>query len=414
MSKYIFNKKEDSHLVLLKTGLLKISSKQYDDMFLDYINGVSVQDLCYRNNLDLDSFDEVRKILGWTRKSLVANIDSTEAEIEDQINVLDKRKVELSALKLKGKKNLADALKWQDFQTKKLDPFYGFIKTWEPKHKEKQYSVEKAPNKTGKHLVINLSDIHIGAIADGKYLFFQEDWNHSKLQKSMDRYLTSVIEEISQRKYSIEDVSICCLGDIIHTLTGFTDKGTKLESEFLSEKQLDFAFSIITQFIDGLLTVFKKINMYSVSGNHSSLGDYVVARFLEAYYKADKRISFNITSQRFLPFIIEDSLFVIEHGYSALYRSKMPPQGSARESYIQKILLSNPDLLTKTKYRYFVIGDQHTFSIEENTSYELIVCPSIVAGDRYSDNIMLKSRPRQLMFVVDKTGIKEIINIYFD
>ncbi len=255
----------------------------------------------------------------------------------------------------------------------------------------------------------------MGLAADERYLYFQNKWNTESLQEAMREYAIKVKQNLQERNYKFDAAVICLGGDLAHSLTGYTDKNTKLEAEHLGENQLDYSLTILFAFFEEILRLFPKVYVKAVSGNHDSVYDYAISRFLETYYRNEPRIEFEITTKRFLPFkIAENNLFVLEHGYSAKYKSKVPRAGAGRDSYIQNILLAKPELLQGIKNRYYITNDQHHLEVSEKMNYTMIISPALVGGDRYSDNVCLKSRPSQNLFIVDKNGLKEIVHLYFD
>ena len=115
-------------------------------------------------------------------------------------------------------------------------------------------------------------------------------------------------------------------------------------------------------------------------------------------------------------FNIGNNLFVLEHGYSAKYKNKVPYDDKSRENYVQKLFIEKSSEFTNPiKNRYFVMGDRHHYEQKTLSSFEFIQLPTIVESDEYSDNLNLKSRPRQQCFILDNSnGIIETLNFYTD
>jgi hypothetical protein len=260
-------------------------------------------------------------------------------------------------------------------------------------------------------LVIFASDWHYGIVANERYLANQQDWDINKTVEVVQEYCEKLKANILKKKY--KKVHLVFGGDIIHTLTGFTDKGTKLEANPIGSEVLEKAFDSVINFINGLLEVHGNINVYAVNGNHSELGDHVLYRMAELFYKTDKRLKFNITDERFLFFKIYDNMFLIDHGYSAKTKSRLPNKGVGRENYINNIFLASGNG-EKVKNRYYLSGDQHHLESYELTNVEGYMFPSLVGGCRYADNSGYKARVRQNALAVNKEGVSEVINFYFD
>lgn len=424
--KYYYNESSKQYIVFLKKAAknIVVSKEMHEAIISAYSNfdgdPRSINQICRAFKFPRLYLEEYLRVFGVTHDSLPVAQEDMKSRSEDELveDLVQKKQFSLIQKfeKRSWEDTLRDAEKWRHFKFKQLDPFERVIKAYavsKPTPNLKNHFPNYKPS--NKHLIINIADIHVGLKADGRYLFFQKEWNNELLMEAMHNYASKVKQTLSERNYGFDSAVVCLGGDIAHSLTSYTDKGTRLEFEMIGESQLDYCFTILTSFFDNIVNLFPKVQVKSVQGNHSSIGDYTISKYLEAYYRQDSRLEFDTTTKRFLPFKIHDNnLFILEHGYSALYKSKLPKGGSARDTYIQNILLQNPELLQGVKNRYYISNDQHHLEMQERNQFEVILCPSIVGGDRYSDNCVLKSRQRQNVFVVDEDGVKEIVHIYFD
>jgi hypothetical protein len=75
-------------------------------------------------------------------------------------------------------------------------------------------------------MLVNVADIHVGARADERFLYRQKNWRHIDLIDAMKSYSAKIAKEISDRQNTFEKCVLTLGGDIIHTLTGYTDAGT--------------------------------------------------------------------------------------------------------------------------------------------------------------------------------------------
>lgn len=421
-TRYKYDQDTDCYTLYLKCveNPLSITGAKHRAICRSYSQigeNLTAYDICVKYNLSPKIFNEYKSIFNLTKSSEpLTDEELVEYSVEDNVNSLlesNRFKILNEFEKKKLKQTQLDALKWKKFEINFLDPVSNILENWmPPSYTPRQFNLVKKIN--DKTLLINVADIHVGAKADARFMYRQKEWKASDLSEAMKNYSQKIIDVIQERQYGYKDAVVTLGGDIIHTLTGYTDKGTKLNYEFIEEDQIDFAFSMLVLFIENILSIFPNVSVKSVSGNHSSLGDYVISKMLEIYFRSEKRISFEISNQRYLPFKIYNSLFVLDHGSSFKgVRSKLPNRGSERNSYIQSILLAKPELLKDLNQKYFITNDKHHFEYEEHTDFEMILCPSIVGGDRYSDLLGFGSRPSQCVFTIDKTGITEIIKLYF-
>lgn len=313
--------------------------------------------------------------------------------------------------KLDWKLTQDDAQKWRLFKQSKLNPIESFIENWTPpKYVPVQTNVKF--KSTGKELIIGASDWHYGLFAHERYLYNQKEWNIDETEKAVKEYGLKLKAYLSINPFS--KVNLCFMGDLSHTLSGETDKGTQLEAHPIAEEQLDRAFDSMVEFLNNILSVHSNIQVYACSGNHSALGDYVLVKMLSLYFKDDRRIKFIVTNKRFVTFKIFSNLFVMEHGYSSVSRDRLPAPGKGRETYVNNIILSKPGDLTGTERTYYLSADQHHMESYEMNAFEGYMFPTLVGGCRHADNSGYKSRPRQTCLSVDKSGVDEVKYFYFD
>ncbi len=413
---YVYNSEDDKYITFLNGKNIVTKGSQHRAMMKDYINDVPVDQIAIKYSFPTHLIPAYKKAFGWARGGVAITDEEIESSTPEQCaeKLLEEKKFETQQIfhKLSWKETMEDAKKWQEFKYSSLDPFERFISTWNPpKHEPKKF----IPKKTdGKYLLIGVSDIHFGLFASERYLYTQKEWSIEDTKQCVKEYSNKIRQKISEYAVGFAGVNVCLMGDLIHSMSGFTDKGTKLETSPLGEEQLEQAFSSMVLFFEELLSIFPEIKTYSVPGNHQSAMDYTLSRMLEIYFRNDPRISFEITSKRFLTFRIFDSLFLMEHGYSAVTKSRLPKRGAGRDNYINNVFLSKPELLSGAKYRYFLSADLHHSESYESNSYEGFMFPTLLGGCRYADNSLYNSRQRQTCLVVTADGVSEVIYFYFD
>ncbi len=426
--KYTWNKETDKYVIPLKCrkAPLVISGAKHRAICRDYSawhGDLTAHDICVNYSLTPEIFNEYRRIFNLTKEREPLSAEEAWENDEDESVELILEQKRYSIYQKYEKEDWhrtqKDAEKWRAFEARQLDPFSRFLDRWSPpkyiKSSQKSSQNNRSSQKSSQIAMINVNDIHVGAKADERFLYRQRNWRYEDLKAAMSDYFLKIEKEMAGRKSPPNECIVNLAGDILHTLTGYTDAGTKLDYEFLGEDQLEFAFSLLLEFFGGLLSVFDRISIKSVSGNHSYFGDYTVARMLELYYRKEDRIVFEISSKRYIPYKVLNSLVILEHGATGKgIKSKVPRGGPARDSYIKSVLLDKPEMLIGIKDRYLVVGDTHHYEHIEKSEYNMIICPSIVGGDLYSDFNGWKSRPSQCMFVFDESGMKETIRFYFD
>lgn len=338
--------------------------------------------------------------------------ESKEDELVEDLLIEKRANIEQKFERRDWKDTIADAENWRLFQHNYKKVFENTLDSWNP---PKYVASKVSYPKTGdKELVIGASDWHYGLVASERYLYNQKEWNIDKTKEAVDQYANKLVDHITERGNPYKRVTLSFLGDLLHGLDGFTDKGTKLEAHPLKEDQLEEAYNSVLKFIQTLLTTIGNIRIVAVPGNHSSFGDYFLLKMLSIYFKDDKRLTFEITSKRFITFKIEKNLFLMDHGYAPTSRSRLPAPGTGRENYLNNLFMSKPGELHDIDRNYYLSGDQHHMESSELTNVETYMFSTLVGGCKHADTSGYKSRPRQSCLVVDKEGVKEFLHFYFD
>lgn len=424
LAPYYFNPQTNQYVVFIKNlgRNIVVSKEQHESILKSYSNWDGEE----------RSIAEICRVIQWPRAVLTEylskfNIKHDSLPVSD-IDFEEKSEEQIVQELLEAKKFSVyqkfekqswdaireDAKKWSFFEHKHYKPFLSFLEKFEPKPITQIKS--KYNNENGdKVFLVGLSDIHFGIDTKSRYIYNKEinngNWTIEDTSKAVDKYSEDIRNCINSRKYTFEKAVICILGDLLHSLTGFTEKGTKIEAYPLGEEQYDLAFNSLILFISRMVEIFNKCEIYAVSGNHS-LMDNLLVRSLAIYFRNDSRVSFQVTDARFLTFKIYDTVFITEHGASAYYKSKVPRSGKPLEAYIQQLFLARPDLLVGSNSRVFLMGDIHTFKAEELGYMERYVFGTLSGNDKYADHNNWTNRPRQNCLVVGRNGVEEILNFY--
>ena len=411
--KYVFHteKKFGQNLVFTKTSIDLIVK-----LYSSIAGGLTANEIALKLSIPVDVIRHVLKVMNITHDTLpfteetISN-SSEEALVDDAIsskkfNILQKFE------KRDWKETQEDAEKWRAMKTLQIDPFEQILQKWTPPPYVPPRPVQ-TPRDCKDTLLLGLSDWHYGLVAHERYLYNQKEWNIEKTKDTVADYGRKAAAEIRRGCY--KEVKLLLLGDMSHTLTGFTDKGTKLEAHPIAEEQLEVAFDSLVNFVKTILSSTNNVSVVACSGNHSALGDYVLARMLSLYFKGDKRIKFDITNKRFITFNVGNSLFLMEHGYSSVAKDRLPAPGKQRENYINNLFMAKPEQMIGVERKYYLSADQHHSESYELTNVEGFMFPTLVGGCRHADNSGYNSRQRQTALVVnDKEGVTSVKYFYFD
>jgi hypothetical protein len=376
--------------------------------------GLTAKEIANIQKLSVWVVKGILKVMGISHDDIPLPNDEIEKHsVEENINnLLDVRRGEIydGLQKKVWQSEAEDAHKWRLFEALRLNPYKNTIKTWTPpKYVGPKQCKVKSNNSA---YIISLSDIHFGAIANANETYYtDEDWNIESTKAAISNYVQSIDKHLSSLKELPTECIVLSLGDIIHTLSGFTEKGTKLEYDLKGPSLFKEALDSLTQVFYYLSSKFAKIHVKAVSGNHDAFGDWVLFNTLSVYFKDIKRITWDVSEEHWLDFSYGDNLFIMEHGYSPFYKAKVPKAASAKEAYIHRLILK-ASAKGSFKNNYFFMGDRHHFNCTSFPMFEFIQLPTCVGGDLYADHLNLAgTRNKQCTFIVDpKDGITATIN----
>lgn len=306
-----------------------------------------------------------------------------------------------------------DAEKWRELQYKKIVPFEDFLQKWNPP----KYIPFKTQNlndvKSDKVFTVVLSDLHFGSSANSRYMFNRPDWSTKKTVDAVDKYATEIIKEVKSRNYKFNKCVIIGIGDLIHSFLGKTARGTELIYDCIKEEQFDYALTSLLHFYKRMVELFGRVESHDVGGNHHYELDMALFRALNMYFKEDKRVSFTHHSSRPAAFKCGNTLIMMDHGADSKERVYVP-SGAKLEKHVQSILINNQHLLQGVKTKLFIQGDKHHFEHIEFGTFEFVMFGTILGADEHANVNNWYNRARQSIMVLDNTGLKEIIHVYFD
>lgn len=423
--KYIYNKEDDKYVLYLKAanGNIVIPGDVVRSITASYSNWIgkehSINEICRNHMIPRNYFTEIVKILEITHDSEpVTKEELIERDIHEITgDLLQKKKFQLhQEFQKKSWKETQDAAsKWYKLQEGVYDPFAKFLSSWlPPKYNPIKYTGPVNKLKQSKNaMLVGLSDVHFGAKTNKKESYRNKGYSTEEAIEAIANYSVGVKRIVEERNYGFDECVVTSLGDILHTTgAGFTTKGTMLVHDCIKEEQFNAAFNSILGFISDMLSVFPKVAVKSVKGNHNDFGDYVLFKALEAYFRTEKRITFDVFQTDHGLFKIKKCLFVISHGYSAEYKGRLPASGKARESYIANLFLSKPEALIGVDQKVLLTADQHHLEMREYAEFEHYMLSTVVRGDKHSEAMGLNNAPRQSCFVIDDNGVKEIVYCY--
>lgn len=358
----------------------------------------------------------VVKMLGKTHSCLPIfpeEIDDQPVDqIVDELVELKEHSVRSKFEKVSLQKTKEDATNWLELKAGKLS----LVKDFLEKVRVNTPVLTKpifTPMKTGDVYLASVSDIHFGIQHYVENAFNGKPYNFEDIKEIIENYIHDIIRDVNNRKTGFEKCVLVNAGDTLHSLSGFTSKGTKLQDGVWGHKQFVLAFETLAFLIQSLHNIFGTVEVKSVGGNHAFVEDYILFYSLEKYFDRNMKILFDISTARWMDFVIKNTLFVLDHGSSATIKSVLPEGSKQREAFIQNIFMNvNTSKYDTIDHRVYICGDKHNIQYGEYANFEFVRFSTPVKGESYSDQLGLKNRPRFNALVINDDGIKEILNYY--
>lgn len=422
--KYVYNRDNDTYVISMKHRVSPFVMSGYKVRAIRKAisNSISpsdtASDICIKYKLQAADFDAIKKAFDLTRDAFpLTDEEVLEDSVEINTNrILEERRTFISqeVEREEWRETIKDANCWRKFQQRKLDPFAAALDSWTPPKLTQFKCPAFKPSK--KTLVVGLTDIHWGSYANSLYVYNDKSngWDSTKSVKVVDEFSREVVNIGKERTYKFDKVVILLLGDLLHSVSGKTGRGTELKFDTIREEQFDYAMTTLSRFITNVARTFPQVEVHTVGGNHHYEAEIALYRALGSYFKDQSNITWNNYSTRPASFIVDSTLMLIDHGADAGERAYVPANESKLESHVDSLLLQKPELLTKVKTKLFLQGDKHHFKSIEFSNFEFIMFSTPVATDEHAAVNNWNNRARQSCLVLDEDGLKEILHFYTD
>jgi hypothetical protein len=424
--KYVYVKDQDKYIFLLHNVIGKnfiLTGSTIRSLVKNYSNfdgeAASINEVSIKYKIPRNIVTQILKIMGITHDSLPVTNEELCEKDEDSIieDCLQDKKFSLYQ-KLQKKdwvQTKEDAKRWNALQSGTLDPISRFLDNWTPP-KQVYVSNYKHTNSlkanSKKAFLSVLTDNHIGELTENTYR--GDTYNSTIAIKNILNYLQQIDETVSTRTYKFDKCVLVCLGDLLNScLDGLTRKGTQVNNDIINEDLFDIGLDVLVLFIEGLKSIFGKVEVKCTKGNHDSVLIYAIYSACKKYFQHDKNITFDISKLFIDKFKVYNNYFIYTHGAHDTMKIKIPKdRGAKMDSFFQSLLLSDIKLLDGVKGKYVLSGDTHSFEYLERNDFEFIVCSASVKSNEYAESLGYTNMSRQQGFILGEDYIEEILNFY--
>lgn len=208
-----------------------------------------------------------------------------------------------------------------------------------------KYPVIKYPKLKDNHLlVIDPADIHIGKLCTA----FEtgDTYNHDIAVNRVKEGVLGILHKA--QPYNIEKILFIIGNDILHTdnTKSSTTSGTFQDSSIMWYDAFKIAFKLYIEVIEMLLTVAPVHVQYDPS-NHDYVHGFLLAQGVEAWFRNNKNITFNVSIAHRKYFKYSKNLIGTTHG------------DGAKETDLALLMAHESKDWNECKHRYFYIHHIH-------------------------------------------------------
>lgn len=269
--------------------------------------------------------------------------------------------------------------------------------------------------------ILVVTDTHIGSSCKSTENDRAIEWNSEIAIKSIHKVVDQLIEELDSDRRGYDEVIVAYGGDLFHTLTGTTQKGTKLERELSGPEQFEKTLEAMIHITLKIVKSGRKVRNYFVVGNHDGVTGWCLGQAAKMIFDTNSEykdlVSWEISKTENIFFEASDNTLVcLHHGASATTDFKFGIGPSkVTEAKVQPLFSSYEKRVGKFyNSQIFIVGDKHHFSCHEYATFTMVQVGSIVKADHYAENMKLRARPQQGIITVNNKGLETIRPIYTD
>ena len=259
------------------------------------------------------------------------------------------------------------------------------------------YKLNKNNVEEHRHAILQLSDVHYGAIIDNYWNKYNPEICKSRLEQLRDKVI------VNCKKNMVSKLYIANLGDLI---SGRIHAQLRINSRMDVVTQTQQISELIAEFIADLSHYIPEIEYYDCLDNHSriepikenSLSLESLARFTAWYLKERLKEFKNVKivdTNKFAPDII--NFEVLGHKIIAVHGDKDKPTN----------VIQHLSLMTHDHYDLVLTSHRHHFSADEVNQTLLLSNGSVMGTDEYAEKLRLNAYPSQNLIIVSKENIMD-------
>lgn len=316
--------------------------------------------------------------------------DSYMKELEIKLREIEKERQKLSVTRVQYSREIRQQSRFELFYQEIADK----ISLYDTPNFKPLFPI----NKNEKEYVLSIADIHGGA----KFKSSNNEYSLNICKQRFETLLSETVSFIEEKQ--LNTIKILCMGDDIQGILRFSD--LKINESSVVEATI-FVARLLSEFLNRL-SEYCNVEYYHVpTSNHSQsrpLGtkaseiasedvEYIISNYIKDVLSNNDRVSVNLNNgKEYINIPIFDFETIAMHGHQIK---------NIEES------LKNISYLHKKFYQFFFLAHFHAgreiISGESSCcDTEILICPSFVGSDPYSDSLFKGSKSSCKIFGFDK------------
>lgn len=262
-----------------------------------------------------------------------------------------------------------------------------------------EYCYGQADSNNAKEYVLTLSDIHAGA----KFETLTNSYSLDEMAARFGILIDSINEYV--HKEHVAKLKVLCLGDTIQGILRVSDlqlnETSIVEATVYVSKAIAKMLNKISQWCD--------VDYYHVpSANHTQIRplgtkaselknediEYIIGNYIKDSLSDNQRINVYLNFDReYIEIPIFDDVAIAMHGH----------QIKDVAGTVKTFSFANRKFYTAAFLGHYHASGRSVAGEDGTKDIEIIVCPSFIGSDPYSDSLFKGSRPACGMYVFDRT-----------
>lgn len=252
--------------------------------------------------------------------------------------------------------------------------------------------IERKEISSKQDLLLNLSDLHIGAKVESDSLY-DNPWDENEIHSR----LNSILEQVANLG-TFNVIYLNLLGDMLDGQDNMTARRDHIMPQCMDNKeQFNVFIKEMSWFIYNLSNLTNKVIIHSVpNGNHTGAPEYYAVTALKYVFNGVDNIDMTVFDKFIGEYTIGDHLVLMCHGKDARYMKKPLPLHLNPNAIVWLNNYMDRSGITG-KYApgkiHVIKGDLHTAAYDNNYKFDYRNCLSLFGDSDYSQ-MNYNSNPR--------------------